>query len=230
MHMKSNNLSSQTQVQAFAGSKGKVPSVGIQKWGNDLVFQPNPKLNMKIFDLQEKSSDDAEQKQKKISEFLANPGNKKEPEPTSVESQAMAEQRRKTYIQMISKQKGFLFAIFVSSILLSALFIFSFVAFVFKLGFSKPDPLQGNQNYSVFGNSTSPGWTGYLNSSMIHQLLGDEQKYFRSFPELISDYQTSMESYFGVSSHRNIGLKKYSDSYNRNFAFTTDTPTSDQKM
>lgn len=139
--MKSNNLSSQTQVQAFSGSKGKVPVMGIQKWGNDLLF--DPKLNMKILDLQEKSSVDSESKQKKISDFLENPGKKTEQVAIEIEygNHAVAEQRRKTYIQMISKQKGFLFAIFVSSILLSALFIFSFVAFVFKLGFTKPDPL-----------------------------------------------------------------------------------------
>ena len=141
--MKSNNLSSQTQVQAFSGSKGKVPVMGIQKWGNDLLFEPNPKLNMKILDLQEKSSEDAESKQKKISEFLENPGKKTGQVTLEIDNDnaAVVEQRRKTYIQMISKQKGFLFAIFVSSILLSALFIFSFVAFVFKLGFTKPDPL-----------------------------------------------------------------------------------------
>ena len=102
---------------------------------------------------------------------MANPGNKKkeqhQPQPTVIENEAVSEARRKTYIQMLQKQKGFLFAIFVSSILLSAVFIFSFVAFVFKLGFTKPDPLQGNQSYSVFGNSTAPGWTGFLNSSMF---------------------------------------------------------------
>jgi hypothetical protein len=78
---------------------------------------------------------------------------------------------------MLSKQKGFLFAIFASSILLSTLFIFSFVAFVFKMGFTKPDPLTVNQNFSIFNNnlnstanlfSKTPGWTGYLNSNIIH--------------------------------------------------------------
>jgi hypothetical protein len=108
---------------------------------------------------------------------LANPGKKKQ----SVESEAIAEQRKKTYIQMISKQKGFLFAIFACSILISTLFIFSFVAFVFKMGFTKPDPMQANLSFTLFGNSTNPGWTGYLNSNIIQQLMLDDLKYLRGF-------------------------------------------------
>lgn len=142
---------------------------------------------------------------------------------------------------MISQQKGFLFAIFASSILLSAIFIFSFVAFVFKLGFTKPDPLLANQNFSIFNNdlnstrnifSKNPGWTGYLNSNIIHQLLNDEQKYFRSFSHLLHDYHLTFSSFFGATSHRNLGFKRYnsSDSYNRNFAYVSDTPSSNQKL
>ena len=102
--MKSNNLSSQTQVQAFSGSKGKEPVIGIWKQSNDLLFEPNPKLNMKILDLLEKSSEDVESKKKKISEFLENPGKKTEQVALEIdnENNAVAEQRRKTYIQMIS--------------------------------------------------------------------------------------------------------------------------------
>lgn len=59
-------------------------------------------------------------------------------------------QRRKTYIQMISQQKGFLFAIFASSLVLSAIFILSFVAFIFKLGFTKPNPFLVNNNFSIY--------------------------------------------------------------------------------
>ena len=51
---------------------------------------------------------------------------------------------------MISQQKGFLFAIFASSLVLSAIFILSFVAFIFKLGFTKPNPFLVNNNYSIY--------------------------------------------------------------------------------
>ena len=85
---------------------------------------------------------------------------------------------------MISQQKGFLFAIFASSIVLSAIFILSFVAFVFKLGFNKPDPFLANNNYSIYNfesemNQTmfraqgwyipqsNPGWTGHLNGHLV---------------------------------------------------------------
>jgi hypothetical protein len=59
---------------------------------------------MKILDLQEKSSEDVESKKKKISEFLENPGKKTEQVALEIdnENNAVAEQRRKTYIQMIS--------------------------------------------------------------------------------------------------------------------------------
>ena len=85
---------------------------------------------------------------------------------------------------MVSQQKGFLFAIFASSVVLSAIFILSFIAFVFKLGFTKPDPLLLNSNYSIYNfeselnqtlqnaqgrylASSNPGWQGYLNTHLV---------------------------------------------------------------
>ena len=46
------------------------------------------------------------------------------------------EQRRKNYIHMLQSQKGFFFAIFASSIIISTLLIISFTVFVFKFGFT----------------------------------------------------------------------------------------------
>jgi len=51
---------------------------------------------------------------------------------------------RRTYAQMIVKQKGFFFAIFVCSVLLSALLIMSFMAFIFRFGLSSPREVQGS--------------------------------------------------------------------------------------
>jgi len=59
------------------------------------------------------------------------------------------EQRRKNYIQMIQSQKGFFFAIFASSIIISTLLIISFTVFVFKFGFTQPNPFNQAQNYNV---------------------------------------------------------------------------------
>jgi hypothetical protein len=50
---------------------------------------------------------------------------------------------------MIQSQKGFFFTIFAASVLLSTLLILSFVAFVFKFGFSQPDPYSSIPNYTL---------------------------------------------------------------------------------
>ena len=121
---------------------------------------------------------------------------------------------------MVSQQKGFLFAIFASSVVLSAIFILSFIAFVFKLGFTKPDPLLLNSNYSIYNfeselNQTlqnaqgrylatsNPGWQGYLNTHLVQQLLIDEGKYLKSFSNLLHDYQIIIFNFFGANTRRN---------------------------
>ena len=129
------------------------------------------------------------------------------------------QQRKRTYIQMISQQKGFLFAIFASSLVLSAIFILSFVAFIFKLGFTKPNPFLVNNNYSIYNfesqiNATlqkvhdryipnsNPGWSGHLNSYLVQQMVNDEGKYLKSFHNLLHDYQIMIFNFFGPLSLR----------------------------
>jgi hypothetical protein len=97
------------------------------------------------------------------------------------------------------------------------------VAFVFKLGFTKPDPLQGNQNMSLFSNSTTPGWTGYLSSSLIHLLLRDERK-FQQSKQLLNENLEGISNFLHPS-ERN--LKKYPESYNRNFPYVAESHGND---
>lgn len=50
----------------------------------------------------------------------------------------MSPLQRRTYEQMVESQKGFLVAIYASSVILATLLIGCFVAFIFKMGFFQP--------------------------------------------------------------------------------------------
>jgi hypothetical protein len=97
---------------------------------------------------------------------------------------------------MISKQKGFFFGIFASSVLVSSLLIISFVATVFRLGFVQPDPQNVSSNYDLIHtisghlqNSSweTPGWSGKLSIGAIHDLLAEETKFFKNLTRLVYD-------------------------------------------
>lgn len=89
---------------------------------------------------------------------------------------------------MLAQQKGFYFAIFASSILLSAILIVSFMAFVFRYGISPKSSYTG-ANYNLinnlqtkFANSTweTQNWTGSFSFGSIGSLLSDETQYFKN--------------------------------------------------
>lgn len=86
---------------------------------------------------------------------------------------------------MITHQRGFFFAIFATSFMISAMLIFNFVGFVFKIGFSKPDPFNQASSYHIINNIQgpyipyhweTPGWSGRFALGTIHNLLADETK------------------------------------------------------
>jgi len=90
---------------------------------------------------------------------------------------------------MISQQKGFFFAIFASSIILSALLILSFMAFVFRMGFATPGQAGQMSNYdlmhSIQGhlhNATweTPLWSGRFSIGAIHSMISEETKFFKN--------------------------------------------------
>jgi hypothetical protein len=96
--------------------------------------------------------------------------------------------RKRTHMLMLAKQKGFYFAIFASSILLSAILIISFMTFVFRYGIS-PNKINGGSNYDLiynfqtkFTNSTweTKDWTGSFSFGSISSLLNQETMYFKN--------------------------------------------------
>ena len=104
------------------------------------------------------------------------------------------EQRRKNYIQMIQSQKGFFFAIFASSFVISTLLIISFTVFVFNFGFTQPNPFNQTLNYNVLQSSdfdnfqaykntsnlsgVQPSWSGTFTMGAIQRYLKPDTKYF----------------------------------------------------
>ena len=95
---------------------------------------------------------------------------------------------------MIQSQTGFFYAIFASSIIISILLIFSFTVFVFKYGFTQPNPFYQAQNYKVLQstdfegmqafkntsqlNYTPPSWTGRFSIDQVNKFMESETKYF----------------------------------------------------
>lgn len=86
---------------------------------------------------------------------------------------------------MIAKQKGFYFALFALSILLSALVVVSFLAFFFRNGV-KNSSFQG-YNYDLLFNITnslfdstweSPIWMGRFSFGSVSDILQEETQYF----------------------------------------------------
>ena len=82
---------------------------------------------------------------------------------------------------MIAKQKGFYFALFALSILLSALVIVSFMAFIFRFGVNQT--LNQGYNYDLLFNITnslydatwqSPIWTGRFSFGTVAEILKEE--------------------------------------------------------
>lgn len=110
---------------------------------------------------------------------------------------------------MITKQKGFLFAIFGGSIILSVLLIASFMAFVFKFGFAQNNEFTHSSNYDLVSHIKSycvntatwitPGWSGKFSLGSIYSMLSDETMWYRNVTSLQYDYTIGLIT----SSYRN---------------------------
>jgi len=93
-----------------------------------------------------------------------------------------AARKRLTHFQMIKQQKGFYLALFATSILLSALFVVSFMAYIFRNGVTSKDQ-ETASNYDVIFNLTntlynatweSPVWAGRFSFGHVAEMLGEE--------------------------------------------------------
>jgi hypothetical protein len=126
---------------------------------------------------------------------------------------------------MITQQKGFFFAIFASSIMLSSVLIFSFIAFVFRNGFIQPNAAhQHTQNYELmhnyrgpFENATmwnNPGWSGKFSMGAIQSILHEEGKFLWSLSKLVVDSALSFSRYRGPIYNWNTQNISYADPRN----------------
>lgn len=93
--------------------------------------------------------------------------------------------------------------------MLSSLLIFSFIAFVFRIGFIQPNAANTSPNYELmhnyrgpFENSTlstwnNPGWSGKFSMGAIQSILHEERKFIWSFSKLLMDSALSFSRYRG---------------------------------
>mmetsp|Transcript_39328 Transcript_39328/g.60098 ORF Transcript_39328/g.60098 Transcript_39328/m.60098 type:complete len:159 (+) Transcript_39328:471-947(+) len=149
----------------------------------------------------------------------------------------LEEQRKQTYKQMLQKQKGFLFTIFASSVILSALLIAAFVAFVFKLGFFQHNSQSFGAKVTVEGSKTLKDTlpvSPQLSLESLKQVLGSDILYLKQLGLFISDSlgwqkkEDLVQPFQSYLSTVEWARKKRSDDRLRYDVFTADEEEDDE--